>query len=224
MMGSDDLIRVVIAEERRMFREGLRRILDQEEGITIVGEATNAQQTVEVVSQLQPDVLLLDLFILAVDGVEVIDLLKRSSPNTKQLILATSTDSDLILKHLKAGAKGYLTKDASVFELIKAIRTLTQGELWIERKLLTHIVEREAMASPGPGSNGNGGVNGKAEPMTPREQEVLNLLSAGKTNKEIARILVISEKTVKSHLNKIFRKLRVHRRLQAAIQTLKMKS
>ena len=220
-MGTEDSIRVVIAEEHGVLREGLRRALNQVEGITIVGEAANADQTIEVVSQLQPDVLLLDLAITRYDGFEVIGLLIRTSPKTKPLILTTSPDHDLTLKRLQAGAKGYLSKDANISELIKAIQALTHGELWVERKMFAQILEQKAFADDGNGRNRR--ADREQEQLTLREQEIMNLLSAGKTNKEIARTLTISEKTVKSHLNNIFRKLHVRRRLQAVLQALKLK-
>ena len=210
-------IRVVIADDHRLFREGIRLILRQEKGIKIVGEAANGPQTIDVISDLKPDVVLLDITMPEMDGIQVIASIKEKSPKTKALMLTASMDEAMILKALKAGAKGYLSKDASVSGLIKAIQAVHQGELWIERKLMVRFFGEEAI----PDSREEDRHLRTKEGLTPREQEVLRLLSTGSTNKEIGEALFISEKTVKSHLNSIFRKLNVTRRLQAILYVIK---
>lgn len=215
-MGLGGRIRVVIADDHRLFREGLRLILSREGGIDIVGEATNGLQTIEVVSDLQPDVVLLDITMPGMDGIEVIRPVKEKSPETKPLMLTARMDEPMIFKALKAGAKGYLSKDACVSDLIKAIQAVHQGELWVERKLIARFVDGEAGAEV----KGEDRPGRPREALTPREEEVLRLLASGGTNKEIAQVLFISEKTVKSHLNRIFRKLNVTRRLQAILYAI----
>lgn len=209
-------IRVVIADDHRLFREGIRQILCNEKAFEIVGEAFNGLQTINVVNDLKPDIVLLAINMPEMDGIQVISPIRQKSPNTKALMLTACTDEAKIFKSLKAGAKGYLSKDASVFDLTKAIKAVHRGELWIERKLMSRFFDQEAIADS-KGSNPHGRTK---EGLTPREQEVLRHLTTGSTNKEIAKDLFISEKTVKSHLNSIFRKLKVTRRLQAILYAI----
>ena len=209
-------IRVVIADGHRLFREGIGRILRDEKGIEIVGEAVNGLQTINVVNDLKPDVVLLDIRMPEMDGIQVISPIRQKSPNTKALMLTATMDEAKIFKSLKAGAKGYLSKDASVSDLTKAIKAVHRGELWIERKLMSRFFDQEAIADS-KGANAHGKTK---EGLTPREQEVLRHLATGRSNKEIAQDLFISEKTVKTHLNSIFRKLKVTRRLQAILYAI----
>ena len=209
----EDQIRIVIADGHRLFREGMCLILGQEKGIQIVGEALNGLQTINVVNELKPDVVLLDITIAKIDGTQVVLPIRQKSPKTKALMLTAALDEAMIFKSLKAGAKGYLSKDSSVSDLTKAIKAVHQGELWIERKLMSRFFDQEAIADS-KGKNLHGRTK---EGLTLREREVLSHLATGCTNKEIAQDLFISEKTVKTHLSSIFRKLKVTRRLQAIL-------
>ena len=212
-----DQIRVVIADDHMLLREMLCQILRQETGIEVVGEAGNGLQAINVISDLKPDIVLLDIIMPEMDGIKVLPVIREKSPKTKALMLTVAKDEAMILKALKAGAKGYLSKDVSISDLIKAIQAVHQGELWVERKLMARFFEGEAIADPKyedlPGKTKEG--------LTQREQEVLRLLTKGSTNKELAKALFISEKTIKSHLNSIFRKLKVSRRLQAILYAIK---
>jgi len=210
-------IRIVIADDHRLFREGIRLILRQENGIQIVGEAVNGLQTINIVNDLRPDVVLLDITIAKVDGTQVILPIRQKSPKTKVLVLTSVMDEAVIFKSLKAGAKGYISNDEGSSDLIKAIQTVHQGELWIERKLMSRLFDQQAIAD----SKGGNPPGRTKEGLTPREQEVLSRLARGYTNKEIAQDLFISEKTVKTHLNNIFRKLKVTRRLQAILYAIR---
>lgn len=206
-------IRVVIADDHRLFREGIRLILRQEKGIKIVGEAASGPQTIDVISDLKPDVVLLDITIAKINGTQVVLPIRQKSPKTKALMLTTASDEAMIFKSLKAGAKGYLSKDSSVSDLTKAIKAVHQGEVWIERKLMSRFFDQEAIGD----SKGRNPQVRTKEGLTPREREVLHFLATGCTNKEIAQDLFISEKTVKTHLASIFRKLKVSRRLGAIL-------
>ncbi len=210
-------IKVLIAGNHRIFREGLRLILREENGIQIVGQAVNGLQTIEVVNDLKPDVVLLDILIPKMDGIEIIPPIRQKSPKTKVLVLTSVTDKAVIFKALKAGAKGYISNDEGSSDFIKAIHAVHRGELWIERKLMSKFFDQEAIADS-KGGNPHGRTE---EGLTLREQEVLSCLTKGCTNKEIAQDLFISEKTVKTHLSSIFRKLKVTRRLQATLYAIR---
>ncbi len=205
-------IRVVIADSHQLFRAGLGLLLSSEEGIALVGEAADGLETIEVVSTLQPDVVLLDITMPGIDGVGIIRPIKQQSPATKPLMLTAARDDDLILKALRAGAKGYLSKDTTVSHLTKAIQAVHEGELWVDRKLIARFVEQEVVAELRENS-----PRRTQEALTTREEEILRLLASGGTNKEIAQALLISEKTVKCHLQSIFRKLNITRRLEAIL-------
>lgn len=210
-------IRVVIANDQRLFREGLRLIFVQEESVKIVGEAVNGLETISVIGDLKPDVVLLDITMPEKNGIEVIPPIRKKNPMTKVLMLTGSMDEGAVLKALKAGAKGYISKDASVSDLIKAIQAVHKGELWVDRKLLAKFFDQEEGIAR---STAEDQQKRAKEGLTRREQEVLRCLTTGCTNKEIAQTLFISEKTVKSHLYSIFRKLNMTRRLQAILYAI----
>ena len=217
-MGADSNIRIVIAENHSLYREGIRRILNEEKCLEIVGEANNGFQAIDVISNLKPDVAILDINLAKLDGVQLIPIIKQKSPGTKALMLTASEDEAMIFKALKAGAKGYLSKNTSTSSLIKAIKVVHKDELWVERKLVARFFHEDNTADSG--KEGRKEIPKKG--LTPREQDVLRLLIKGSTNKEIANDLFISEKTVKSHLNKIFKKLNVSRRLDAILSAIKL--
>jgi len=215
-MVTGEHIKVVIAGNHRIFREGLRLILHREKDIQIVGEAVNGLQTIDVVNDLKPDVVLLYIIMPKMDGIEIIPPIRQKSPKTKVLMLNSLMDEAVIFKALKMGAKGYISNDERSSDLIKAIEAVHQGQVWIERKLMSTFFDHEAIADS-KGQNLHGRTK---EGVTPREQEVLSHLATGCTNKEIAQDLFISEKTVKTHLSSIFRKLKVTRRLEAILYAI----
>ena len=213
----DDKIKVVVVADQRLFREMMSLALRQEKDIDIVGETADESQVIDVISDLKPDIILLDNSILEMNGNKVLPTIREKSPHTKALICTDEKDEYTIIKILKAGAKGYISKrDISISNLIKAIQAVHRGELWVERELIARFFEREADAS----SKTEVQPKGPKEVLTPREKEVLNILTTGCTNKEIAKTLFISEKTVKTHLNSIFRKINVTRRLKAILYAI----
>jgi len=206
----------VVVEENRLLREGLRQILAGEKEIKIVGEAVNKQQAVHIVGELKPDVMLIDMAFSETESMEIIPSIKEKSPTTKPLVLSASSDEEKILEALKAGAKGYLSKDAGVPDLIKAIQSVRNGELWFKRQLMAKFIDGTILADSG----GEDREASMIESLTQREEEVLGCLTKGRTNKDIAETLFISERTVKSHLNNIYRKIHVTRRLQAILYAI----
>jgi len=212
----DVQIRIVIAGDCRLFREMLRLALRKEKGIKIVGEADNGPQAIEAISNLKPDVALLEIGLSDMDGIGILPKIREKSLKTKALMLTADNDETMIFKALKAGAKGCVSKDVNLSDLIKAIQSVHQGELWVTRKKMARFFDKEAVANPGRGDR----PTRKKETLTPREKEILSILISGCTNKDIAKALYISEKTVKSHLNSIFKKLNVSHRLQAILYAI----
>jgi DNA-binding NarL/FixJ family response regulator len=202
-------IRVVVVGGQRLFREALRALLS-EDGVAIVGEAADGVEGIGLVRRLQPHVVLLDLAMPETEQAELMHNMKRASPDTKSLLITPSADDARLCRALKAGATGYVSKDASVADLRNAVQGVFRGELWVERRLIVGILKgtellRSAVSERPAGS------------LTDREREVLRSLTSGGTNRDIAETLSISEKTVKTHLNNIFRKLHVARRLEAVV-------
>jgi two-component system response regulator DegU len=211
-------ITVVIADDHRLIRDSLHQILSREDSIRIVGEAATGPETIEVISELEPDVVLLDHFMPGTNGVDIIRPIIETSPLIKILLLTLSRDESVIFEALKAGAKGYISKDAGISELIKAVYTVYRGEMWIQRELMSRFFDKlNGVESSGEAPKNRTMRGG----LTQREREVLLCLVKGSTNKEIAETLFISEKTVKTHMSSIFRKLNVSRRLEAILYTIK---
>jgi len=214
---SGSKIRIVIVDDHGLIRECLHLVLAGEKRLDIVGEAANGIEAIDVISDLQPEIVLLDISIPGMSGLELIPIIKQKSPETKIIMLTGNDEDETILKALRAGARGYLTKDTTSQGLIKSLKVVHEGEMWIERKLVKRIFETNGPVDI------NSAVRHKknAQNLTPRERDVLRLLAKGSTNKEIAKDLFISEQTVKSHLNRIFRKLEVSRRLEAILYAIK---
>jgi DNA-binding NarL/FixJ family response regulator len=203
-------ITTLIAVESALFRAGLRLVLGPQDDLQIVGEAADGPQALRLVEALHPDLLLLDLELPEAGGLALLPQLQALSPTTSTLLLAGRLDDALIVEALQHGAKGYLPKTATPDQLLKAIRTIAAGELWVRRVLLTQVVERWrhlVQAQHGPLAVRRG-------ILTAREHEIVRGVQQGLTNKEIATQLGISDKTVKTHLSAIFRKLQVRRRVQ----------
>jgi DNA-binding NarL/FixJ family response regulator len=211
-------VRLVIVDDHNLFREGLRLILNGLQGVEIVGEANNGIKALEVITDLQPDIVLLDITMPKLNGFEILPLIRQKSPKTKALMISGSMDEKSVIKALEAGAKGYLSKNADVSCLFNAINVVLSGELWVERKLIAKYFDGLL-----PDCFKRKEVKENTQnTLTPREQEVLALLVKGFTNKQIGKELFICEKTVKSHLTRIFKKLNVNQRIEAILCALKM--
>jgi|SRR3990172_3791152 len=203
-------ITVLVADDHALFREGLRLLLAQDTRLMVVGEAADGLQALSLTESLQPDILLLDVRMPEVGGLEILPKLRAKCPLTKVLILSGFPEDDLVARALELGAKGYLLKTLTHKDLLKAIHATYAGEIWADRKVLTQILEglrKKVHDLHGP-------LAETRESLTDREQEVVTWVMKGKRNKEIAAQLGISESTVKTHVGNIFNKLRVSRRLQ----------
>jgi NarL family two-component system response regulator LiaR len=194
-------IRILIVEDQRIVREGLRAVLEDEDEIAIVGEAANGQEAIDLFARLKPDVVLMDLQMPIVDGPEATRRIRELAPDAHILVLTTYATDEFIFKALRAGARGYLLKDASVDELMAAIRTVHAGQTLLAPAVAARLVV--GVSSGGP------------EPLTPRELEVLTLMGQGRSNAEIADALAIAPRTAKVHVQNILSKLGATNRTEA---------
>jgi two-component system, NarL family, response regulator LiaR len=205
-------IRVVIADNHPAFREGLCRLLSDEKELEVVGQAGDGEEIVNLSKDLKPDVAIVDVAMPKLSGIEATKRIKETSPNTAVLIVSAFNYQTYILASLRAGAAGYLTKDTPIRELVTAVRLAYAGDGIIDRSAANNII-RHLIADK----------DGKKDSLDlyPREIEVLKLTAKGMRNKEIAKELNISERTVQAHLSNIFNKLEVDSRTEAVLQALK---
>ena len=203
-------IRVLIADDHSLFREGLSMLLAREPGINVVGEATDGLQALSMAETLQPDIMLLDIRMHGVDGLEVLDRIRAKSPTTKVLVLSGFFEEELLVEALEHGAKGYLQKISTRTDLVKAVRATHAGELWAQPKVLSQVLDSLLHKLTKP----HFPVSELHSELTDREKEIVQRVVHGLTNKEIAAVLGISDLTVKTHLRNIFSKLHIGRRLQ----------
>ena len=202
-------IRVLVADDHSVVRQGLRMFLSLDPDFEIVGEAEDGAQAVELARRSQPDVVLMDLLMPVMDGIEATAAIRCASPDTEVIALTSVLEDAAVIDAVRAGAIGYLLKDAQADELCRAIRAAAAGQVQLSPKAAERLVrEVRAPASP--------------EALTEREVEVLRLLAHGRSNKEIAHDLMISEKTVKSHVSNILAKLGVPSRTQAALYAVRV--
>jgi two-component system, NarL family, response regulator LiaR len=194
-------IRILIAEDQRIVREGLRAVLEDEDEIAIVGEAANGQEAIDLFARLRPDVVLMDLQMPVIDGPEATRRIRELAPDAHILVLTTYATDEFIFKALRAGAQGYLLKDTSVDELMAAIRTVHAGQTLLAPAVAARLVVGVSAGGP--------------EPLTPRELEVLTLMGQGRSNGEIAATLAIAPRTAKVHVQNILSKLGATNRTEA---------
>jgi len=209
-------IRVLIADDHALFRQGVRRLLDGAPELQVVGEAASGHEAQRLVEELAPDIVLLDVSMPGPSGIEVARVIKTTSPRSRVIILTVFTNEEFLFEAIKAGAMGYLLKDSSPEELLRAIRVVAEGEGLIAPAMAAKIFKEFARAAEEIKE-----VAPLVTPLTQREVEILQHVAAGLANKEIAANLGISERTVKNHLSNIMEKLQVNSRTQAAVYALK---
>ena len=204
-------IKILIVDDHVVVRDGLSTILGREKDFVVAGEARNGLEAIDQAAILQPDVILMDLRMPEMDGVEAMRRIGSQDPNAKFIVLTTYDGDEYIFDAIEAGAKGYLLKDASREELFRAIRAVNRGDSLIEpgvtAKLLTRFTQLSRKAD-------------SEEILSEREIEVLQIMAKGAANKEIAASLSISESTVKTHVANIYQKLEVNHRTEAVTQAL----
>jgi DNA-binding NarL/FixJ family response regulator len=212
-------IRLIIAEDHAVVREGTRQLLEREPDLEVVGEAADGAQAVALVERLRPDVAIMDISMPVMTGIEATKQIKASHPNTAILILTAYDDDQYVFALLAAGAAGYLLKDVPSMELVRAVRLVHAGEPVLHPAIARKVLARFA-APVGQAKAVPTGHNGE-QPLTDREQEVLQLAACGLSNAEISTRLYLSVRTVQVHLTHIFNKLGVGSRTEAVIAGLK---
>lgn len=220
------MTKIVIIDDHQLFREGVKRILDFEESFQVVAEGNDGSEAVDLVSKYKPDVVLMDINMPEINGVEATRNLIDTYPRTKVIILSIHDDESYVTHALKSGALGYLLKEMDADSLIKAVKVVANGGSYLHTKVTHNLVkEYRRLASE---SSGDVQVMTKkptrVKPLhllTHRECEVLQLLTDGKSNRGIAEHLYISEKTVKNHVSSILQKLNVNDRTQAVVMSIK---
>ena len=212
-------IRVLVVDDQALFREALVALLSAQVGIEVVGEAADGQQAVEAVGRLRPDVVLMDLRMPVLDGVGATRRLHVEHPGVRVLALTTFDGDAEVFPALRAGAVGYLLKDATTERLVEAVVAADRGESVLAPSVAAKLVARvAALPEPAPGSAPGPASQPLVDPLTDRELEVLRQLAAGKSNREIARAVFLSEGTVKNHVTSILAKLGARDRTQAALR------
>jgi DNA-binding NarL/FixJ family response regulator len=202
-------IKVLLADDHPIVVKGIHDLLEVADGIEVVGEANSGQDAIQMVKALKPDIVLLDIEMPDINGIEVINQLVESSIPVKVLVLSSYDDREYISQMLSMGASGYLIKDEVTDVIVEAVRGVARGEKgWVSRR----VAERLSQMLDNKGDN---------KDLTPRELDVLSLVSQGKTNAEIGLALGISDKTVEKHLDMIFRKMGVVSRVEAAVMAVR---
>jgi DNA-binding NarL/FixJ family response regulator len=211
----DAPITVLLADDQALFREGLHTLLSTHADLRVIGEAANGDEALRLAAELRPQVILMDVQMPVLDGVAATRRLRATQPDTRVILLTTFDDDEYVFEGLRAGAAGYLLKDAPSARLVEAIRAAARGESFLQPSVAAKVVAEfnrlagQAPAAPAP-------TGGLAEPLSEREVEILKLVAGGASNKEIAAQLFLAEGTVKNHVTNILGKLGVAGRLQAA--------
>lgn len=213
-MGNYMSVNILLADDHMMVREGLKQLLEMDDDINVVGEAGDGYECLNYANKTQPDIILLDINMPNLDGLQVLNIIKSQKMKCKVIVLTIHNEVEYLIKALDEGCDGYILKDSDFDTLKKAILSVYKGETYIEPSLVpllnVRLAERDLMRD-----------KDKTKELTRREIEVLKMIAAGSSNKEIASVLNISERTVKNHISNIFKKIDVSDRTQAAVFAIK---
>lgn len=224
-------IRIVVADDHPIFRDGLCRLLALEEDFEVVAQASDGRQVLEILQQVEPDILLLDLKMPGLDGLATLQRLQQSRNKTRVIVLTASDDKNEFVQAMKLGTSGIVLKQTATELLIKSIRKVHAGEIWLDSHTTAAVIRQfvaneEAPPPPPPPPQmqqqpqGGGGRDRERSPLSQREREIVALVAQGFKNKEMAEKMFISEQTVKNHLHNIFDKLGVSDRLELALYAI----
>ncbi|MGF7399923.1 response regulator transcription factor [Thermoanaerobacterium thermosaccharolyticum] len=201
------MINILIADDHVLLRQGLKQIIELEEDMKVIYQESDGEEAYNAAKKISPDIILMDINMPNINGIKAAKMLKNDNPKNKIMFLTIYNDKEYLMEALKIGVEGYILKDADSDELIKAIRTISNGGVYIHPSLVSEIENLD--------------TDECKKELTDREMQILSLIAEGYSNKEIADKLFLSEKTVKNHVYNIFRKLDVKDRTQAAIYLLK---
>ena len=216
MNGGQDEVRVVLVDDHDLFRTGLRNLLEDQDGIVVLGEATNGVEAVRLVREAAPDVVVMDLKMPAMTGVEATRLITLESPLTRVIVLTISDEDSDVMDAIVAGACGYLLKDSSIENVVAGIRSAAVGSSLISPTIASKVLQRVRATTPDRDM-----ADAIRAELSDRELQVLKLIANGKDNAQIAAELVISPKTVKNHISNILMKLQIQNRIQAAVYAVR---
>src|SRR6266849_3690599 len=213
MAEAKKMIRVLMADDHVIFRTGLRKLLETEDDIKIVGEASNGNECVDMLTKLKPDILLLDLRMPNKDGLEVLEEINLDSLTTRVIVLTAGEDDCDAMRAMRLGARGFVLKQSASDLLVNSIHRIHNGEIWLDNRVTDEVMGAFAKDS-------NGSPRGDKPLLSDREKQVVQLMVQGYRNREIGQELSISEQTVKNHLSNIFDKLGVSDRLELALYAI----
>lgn len=208
------MIRVFQADDHAIVRDGMRWLLMGEDDIELVGEAADGQTAVQQIGELHPDVVLLDLQMPKMNGLEAIPLIQQGSPDVKIIVISSYSDDDYVFRAIQSGAVGYLLKDTMPQKILQVIRNVAMGQATLEPEIAQRLLEHVTKSK-------RPNARLTQEPLTPREVEILKQVAKGSTNLEISNNLVVSERTVRTHVSNILGKLHLANRTQAALYALR---
>jgi len=213
--------RVLLADDHKLFREGVASLLERARDVQLVGEAATGEEVVRLTDELLADIVLMDLKMPGMGGIEATRTIVARNPHVGVIVVTMFEDDESVFAALKAGARGYVLKDADRGMLLRAIRAVAQGEVLLGAPIAQRVLEQFGQPPPMPVLPPSQSPSPLFDDLTPRELEVLRLIAQGLRNREIAERLVISEKTVGNHVSNIFTKLQVNERSQAIVRALR---
>ena len=213
MTTGNEKIKVLIVDDHQVVRQGLRTFLELTEGIQVIGEASDGQEAIELTKQLRPDIILMDLVMPDLDGITAIATIKSLGIGSRVIVLTSFTEDDKVFPAIQAGASSYLLKDVSPEALVEAIRAVQRGEARLHPQVMRKLMDQVTRQT-------GAGKLVEGPQLTGRELEVVRLVTQGKSNREIAQALVISEKTAKAHISNILGKLGLDDRTQLAVYAI----
>jgi DNA-binding NarL/FixJ family response regulator len=213
-------IRILIADDHPIVRDGLRKLLSLEDDFEIAGEANDGREVLELIQEHEPDILLLDLRMPNLDGLATLQAMQTTGKRTKTIILTASEDKNEFVQAMKLGCSGIVLKQTAPELIVKSIRKVHAGEIWLDSHTTAAVMRQFATAAESGGINGGSSRARERSPLSQREREIVQLVAQGYKNKEMAEKMFISEQTVKNHLHNIFDKLGVSDRLELALYAI----